>query len=86
MWPNIRAGEEKNIYPYLESADEIINTTLVYELTGLKKSAEAALKEVSETSDCYIEAKRLLNVLSYFVSLEDESEIPKTSILQEFLS
>ena len=86
MWPNIRAGEEKNIYPYLESADEIINTTLVYELTVLKKYAEAALKEVSETSDCYIEAKRLLNVLSYFVSLEDESEIPKTSILQEFLS
>lgn len=86
MWPNIRKGEEKNIFPYLETADAVLNTTLAYELTVLKKYAEQALTSIDKTSVNYIEAKRLLNLLSYIVSLEDESDIPKISILQEFIS
>lgn len=86
MWPNIRAGEEKNIFPYLETADAILNTSLAYEVSVLKKHASRALSEITDDNDNYAEAQRLLNLLSLFVSLEDESDIPKTSILQEFLS
>lgn len=85
MWPSIRKGEEENIFPYLETADIILNTTLAYELSVLKKYAEKALSEVSRGSLNYIEAKRLLALLSNVVSLDDESHIPMTSILQEFL-
>ena len=85
MWQSIRKGEEDNIFPYLETADVILNTTLAYELSVLKKYAEKALLDVDVNSKNYIEVKRLLNLLSQVVSLEDESDIPKTSILQEFL-
>jgi len=85
MWSSIRKGEEENIFPYLETADIILNTTLAYELSVLKKYAEKALSEVDRNSVNHIEAKRLLALLSQVVSLDDESDIPKTSILQEFL-
>ena len=85
MWPSIRKGEEENIFPYLETADVILNTTLAYELSVLKKYAEKALSEVNRDSVNYIEAKRLMVLLSNVVSLDDETHIPTTSILQEFL-
>ena len=85
MWPSIRKGEEENIFPYLETADIILNTTLAYELSVLKKYAEKALTEVDVNSKNYIEVKRLLALLANVVSLDDETDIPKTSILQEFL-
>lgn len=85
MWPSIRKGEEENIFPYLETADVILNTTLAYELSVLKKYAEKALSDVDINSRNYIEAKRLLNLLSQVVSLDNEEDIPRTSILQEFL-
>ena len=40
MWPSIRRGEESNIFPYLETADAIVNSSLAYELCVLKKYAE----------------------------------------------
>jgi uridine kinase len=85
MWGAIRAGEEKNIFPYLETADVMLNTSLAYELCVLKKYAEKALKEIDENSQNIVEANRLLRLLSLVISLEDESYIPKNSILQEFI-
>ena len=86
MWPSIRRGEESNIFPYLETADAIVNSSLAYELCVLKKYAEQSLKEIKKDNNNYAEAQRLLNLLSLVLSLNDESDIPKTSILKEFLS
>ena len=86
MWPSIRRGEESNIFPYLETADAIVNSSLAYELCVLKKYAEQSLKEIKKDNNNYAEAQRLLNLLSLVSSLNDESDIPKTSILKEFLS
>jgi len=86
MWSNIRRGEERNIFPFLESADVIFNSTLVYEMCVLKKYAEKTLLEIPHDSEAYPEAKRLLSMLSYFLSIVDEAEIPTTSILKEFTS
>jgi len=47
MWPSVRRGEEKNIFPYQESADVMFNSALPYELAVLKKSAEPLLKEIT---------------------------------------
>ena len=85
MWDSIRRGEEQNIFPYLETADIILNTTLVYELAILKKHAMKTLSNIGQDSSCYVEAKRLMGLLSQVVSIEDESDIPASSIIQEFL-
>ncbi len=85
LWSSVRRGEERNIFPYQEEADIMFNSALVYELSVLKKYAEPLLRQVDSTSDYYSEAKRLLKFLNYFVALEKEIEIPRTSILREFI-
>lgn len=84
LWESVRRGEEKNIFPFQEDANIMFNSALFYELSVLKKHAEPLLRQVDTTSPHHPEAKRLLRFLSYFVSLEDEDNIPKTSILKEF--
>lgn len=85
LWELVRAGEEKNIFPYQEEADAMFDSSLVYELTVLKKYVTPLLKEVDRESIYYSEAKRLLKFLNYFKDVEDESIIPPTSILREFI-
>ncbi len=84
MWPTVKSGEEKNIFPFQEQADMMVNSALIYELAVLKKYAEPLLHEIQPGNSEYMEAQRLLNFLSYFVSIEDE-EIPPNSILREFI-
>ncbi len=84
-WPSVRRGEERNIFPYQEQADIIFNSALLYELALLKKYAEPLLKNIKQTVPEYSEAARLLKFLSYFKDLNEEDEIPPTSILREFL-
>lgn len=85
MWDSVRRGEEKNIFPYQEEADVIINSTLIYEVPILKKYIEPLLIAVTTKSPYYVEAKRLLNTLTYFTILNDEKDIPITSIIKEFI-
>lgn len=83
-WPSVRRGEEKNIFPYQENADVMFNSATLYELAVLKKYAEPILKQVPENREEYSEAARLLVFLSYFKTIDD-TEIPPTSLLREFL-
>ncbi|SCY95047.1 nucleoside kinase [Alkaliphilus peptidifermentans] len=85
LWESVRRGEEKNIFPFQEDADVMFNSALFYELSLLKKSAEPLLRQVDSTNPYFSEAKRLLKFLSYFVALENEIDIPRTSILREFI-
>lgn len=84
-WPSVRRGEEKNIFPYQEEADIMFNTACVYELALLKTYAKPLLEQISKDSEAYIEAKRLLKFLQYFVELDDLSDIPPTAIIREFI-
>ena len=83
-WPSVRAGEDKNIFPYQENADVMFNSALIYELAVLKKYAEPLLKSVSESQVEFSESNRLLKFLSYFKDIDDR-EIPPTSLIREFL-
>lgn len=85
LWDQVRIGEEKNIFPFQEEADVMFDSSLAYELSVLKKYIVPLLKEVDNSSVYYSEAKRLLKFLSYFKDVEDESIIPPTSILREFI-
>lgn len=85
LWDNVVKGTEKYIFPYQENADAIFNSALVYELSVLKKYAEPMIKEIKKDSIFYPERQRLLKFFSYFKSIDDESAIPNTSILREFI-
>jgi len=84
MWESIRKGEKKNIFIYQEEADIAFNSTLVYELGVLKPYALKELNKITEKSPVYAEAIRLKSFLSFFKKIDIE-EIPKNSLLREFI-
>ena len=84
MWPSVRRGEEKNIFPYQEEADVMFNSSLSYELAVLKQYVEPLLFAVDKNSKEYLEAKRLLKFFDYFVGIGSEC-VPTNSLLREFI-
>ena len=84
MWPSVRRGEEKNIFPFQESADVMFNSALVYEMAVLKVYAEPLLFQIPKDSPEYLEAKRLLKLLDYFLPLPTEG-IAQNSLVREFV-
>ncbi len=84
MWPSVRRGEEENIFPFQESADEIFNSALIYELAVLKQFAEPLLFSVRADEPEYHEAKRMLKFLEYFLGVSTE-DLPNNSIVREFV-
>ncbi len=83
-WPSVRRGEEKYIFPFQEEADVMFNSALVYELASLKVYAEPLLFGIDRDAPEYVEAKRLLKFLDYFLPVPSE-EIPNNSLLREFV-
>nr|WP_297708362.1 nucleoside kinase [uncultured Butyrivibrio sp.] len=84
MWGSVRAGEEANIFPFQEEADEMFNSAQIYELAVIKPFAEPLLFSIGKDEPEYYEAKRLLKFLDYFVSV-DSSMLPRNSICREFV-
>jgi uridine kinase len=83
-WEAVRRGEKRHIFPYQENADVMFNSALAYELAALKPFAEPLLRQVPHGTHEYIEAKRLLAFLEWFLPL-DISLVPQTSIVREFI-
>lgn len=83
-WESVGRGEKRHIFPYQDNADEVMNSALVYELSALKPFVEPLLRQVPFGTYEYVEAKRILSFLEWFLPLNTEM-IPDNSILQEFL-
>ena len=83
-WPSVRRGEDRNIFPFQESADVMFNSALLYELAVLKVYAEPLLFGIPRESPEYDEAKRILKFLDYFLPIDSEM-IPKNSIVRGFI-
>ena len=84
MWASVRRGEEKYIFPFQDSADVMFNSALVYEMAVLKVYAEPLLFQIPRDSEEYLEAKRLLKLLDYFLPLPTEG-IAQNSLVREFV-
>lgn len=84
MWDSVRRGEEKNIFPFQEKADAIFNSALIYELAVLKVYAEPQLFNIPKDCPEYLEAKRLLKFLDYFLAVPAE-DIHHNSLIREFI-
>ncbi len=83
-WPEVRLGEERNIFTYQEEADLMFNSSLLYELAVLRTPAEQVLQAIPATSSVYPEAQRLLTFLSLIAPIKDQN-VPGNSILREFI-
>lgn len=84
MWPSVRRGEENHIFPFQDSADVMFNSALIYELAVLKIYAEPLLFGIDRDAPEYVEAKRLLKFLDYFVPVPSD-HIPNNSLVREFI-
>ncbi len=84
MWPSVRRGEFRWIYPHQEGADYIFNSSLAYELCVLKKHALDSLMEIPRNSEHFITSNRLIKFLKYFKDIDDK-RIPCNSLLREFI-
>lgn len=84
MWPSVRRGEEKYIFPFQEEADAMFNSAMTYELAVIKQYAEPLLFNIKRGDPEYHEAKRLLKFLEYFLGVSSE-ELPNNSLCREFV-
>ena len=84
-WPKVRAGEDKNIFPYSNEADVMFNSVHLYEISVLKKYAAPLLADIGPDEPEYSDAQRMLRVLRFFRTIEDDSAIVNNSILREFI-
>ncbi|HOI47382.1 MAG TPA: nucleoside kinase [Bacilli bacterium] len=84
MWPSVRRGEFRWIYPHQEGADYIFNSGLAYELCVMKKYAMPTLLEIDRNSEYFIAANRLIKFLKYFEEIDDKV-VPCNSLLREFI-
>jgi len=62
----------------------MFNSALVYELAVIKEQAEFLLNQIDRSQPEYIDARRLLSFLSFFLPLEP-SGVPSNSLLREFI-
>ena len=85
QWPDVRAGEEKNIFPFQEEADAMFNSALIYELAVLKRYAVPLLEMVPHDVSEYTKANRLLDFCRCFSDITEEYDIPNNSLLREFI-
>ncbi len=84
LWRNVKKGEEKYIYPYIEDVDTIFNSSIIYEPAVMKTFAQPLLLQLDKSSKYYAEARRLYEYLNNFLPMET-SNIPIDSLIREFI-
>ena len=91
-WHYVRRSELKHIIPYQASADCQVNGALAYELPFLKLHLMGYFKPFLEQwrgddkrLDGYIRARRIHDLLESIEDVDDDSMVPDTSLLREFI-
>ena len=84
MWPSVRKGEFRWIYPSQEGANYVFNSFSSYELSVMKKYAMPLLEEIDTESEYFPVAERLIRMLKFFDDLSDKW-VPCNSIIREFI-
>ena len=83
-WFGVSKGEEKYIFPYIDSSDFIWNSSLDYEVSVLYPFVYPLLRTVNVDDPNYYLACYLMNTMTLFLPISDE-EIEKTAVLREFI-
>jgi len=88
----VRASELRNIIPYVNTADYIINSAMPYELPLYHARLlddfarwEGQYQDDPLRQDAYMRATRVHKILKAIEPVQDDSPIPPDSVLREFI-
>jgi len=91
-WHYVRAGELRSIIPYISTADHIINSGMPYELPLYQAKLYTHFGEWVERYrgdhlrlDAFERAERVHKMLAGVKPVEDDSIVPKDSVIREFI-
>lgn len=91
-WHYVRSSELRNIIPFANTADFIVNSAMPYELSLYKPKLysqfvewEKKFKDNPLKKDAYERASRVARFLNSILPIEDDSPVPKNSVLREFI-
>ena len=83
-WSSVAKGEEKYIYPFIDSSDLIWNSSLDYEVSVLYPFVYPLLRTVDVRDPNYYLASYLMDTMSHYLPISDYM-IEKTALLREFI-
>ena len=81
---SVAKGEEKYIFPFIDSSDLIWNSSLDYEVSVLYSFVYPLLRTVAVTDPNYYLARYLMDTMTNYLPISDE-DIENTHILREFI-
>ena len=91
-WHYVRGSELRNIIPYVNTTDYIVNSGLPYELpimrVRLLEHFERWVEQYRDDplrEDAFSRAERVYHLLKSITPVEDDSPIPPDSLLREFI-
>jgi uridine kinase len=91
-WHYVRSSELRNIIPYVNTTDYIVNSALPYELPVMRARLFHHFEKWAEQyrddplrEDALMRAERVYELLKGVTPVEDDSPIPPDSLLREFI-
>ena len=91
-WHYVRRSELRNIIPFIGTVDYLVNSAMPFELPILKARlfkyfppAIEKFKNDAKRQDAYVRAKRVFDTLKDLTPVDDDSPVPKKSLLREFI-
>jgi uridine kinase len=91
-WHYVRASELRNIIPYVNTTDYIVNSAMPYELPIYKAKLFDAFARWTELyqddplrKDAHERAIRVYQLMQTLEALEDDSVVPENSVIREFI-
>jgi uridine kinase len=91
-WHYVRASELRNIIPYVNATDYIVNSAMPYEMPMYKAKLfnefakwTEAYKDDPLRADAYERASRVYELMKSLEPIEDDSIVPENSVIREFI-
>ena len=91
-WHYVRASELRNIIPYVNTTDYIVNSAMPYEMPMYKAKLFKDFKKWTEIykddplrADAYERASRVYELMKSLEPIEDDSVVPENSVIREFI-
>lgn len=91
-WHYVRRSELRNIIPFIGTVDYLVNSAVPFELPILKAKlfkffppAIEKFRNEPKRQDAYVRAKRVYEMLKDLTPVEDDSCVPKYSLIREFI-
>ncbi|QRN82722.1 response regulator SirA [Chloroflexota bacterium] len=91
-WHYVRSSELRNIIPYVNTTDYIVNSGMPYEMPMYKAKLFPEFKRWTEEyaddplrKDAFERASRVYQLMQSLDAIEDDTVVPENSVIREFI-